>query len=187
MLRNQACFVTQAVTQSYFTQTKSVVSVIQKNVTTLHIKLCDKARNKASGCGADGSALPWGGRGRWFKSSHSDQRRFERISFFLLYSHVFSFIRDYKPYLSRAVKNRSFLLFYSFSTNLKLPWNRFVHLLKHFLHFGKQKQVLTSMLSCGIIYPQPLIQWRFLLLVSAVCIRGILVYIANRILRSSGG
>ena len=27
-----------------------------------------------SGCGADGSALPWGGRGRWFKSSHSDQR-----------------------------------------------------------------------------------------------------------------
>ena len=28
---------------------------------------------KSSGCGADGSALPWGGRGRWFKSSHSDQ------------------------------------------------------------------------------------------------------------------
>ena len=27
----------------------------------------------ASGCGAVGSALPWGGRGRWFKSSHSDQ------------------------------------------------------------------------------------------------------------------
>ena len=27
----------------------------------------------ASGCGAAGSALPWGGRGRWFKSSHSDQ------------------------------------------------------------------------------------------------------------------
>ena len=27
-----------------------------------------------SGCGADGSALPWGGRGRWFKSSHSDQK-----------------------------------------------------------------------------------------------------------------
>ena len=26
-----------------------------------------------SGCGADGSALPWGGRGRWFESSHSDQ------------------------------------------------------------------------------------------------------------------
>ena len=28
---------------------------------------------RASGCGAVGSALPWGGRGRWFKSSHSDQ------------------------------------------------------------------------------------------------------------------
>ena len=37
------------------------------------LKLCDKAKNKASGCGAVGSALPWGGRGRWFKSSHSDQ------------------------------------------------------------------------------------------------------------------
>ncbi len=27
-----------------------------------------------SGCGADGSALPWGGRGRGFKSRHSDQK-----------------------------------------------------------------------------------------------------------------
>ncbi len=27
---------------------------------------------KASGCGAVGSALPWGGRGRGFKSRHSD-------------------------------------------------------------------------------------------------------------------
>ena len=29
--------------------------------------------NKVSGCGAVGSALPWGGRGRGFKSRHSDQ------------------------------------------------------------------------------------------------------------------
>ena len=29
--------------------------------------------NTTSGCGAVESALPWGGRGRWFKSSHSDQ------------------------------------------------------------------------------------------------------------------
>ena len=28
---------------------------------------------KPSGCGAVGSALPWGGRGRGFKSRHSDQ------------------------------------------------------------------------------------------------------------------
>ena len=41
---------------------KNVISVIQKHVTTLLIKLCDKARNKASGCGAVGSALPWDGR-----------------------------------------------------------------------------------------------------------------------------
>ena len=33
-------------------------------------------RNKqTSGCGAVGSALPWGGRGRTFKSCHSDQRK----------------------------------------------------------------------------------------------------------------
>lgn len=30
-----------------------------------------------SGCGAVGSALPWGGRGRTFKSCHSDQKAFE--------------------------------------------------------------------------------------------------------------
>jgi len=28
-----------------------------------------------SGCGAAGSVLPWGGRGRPFKSGHSDQNR----------------------------------------------------------------------------------------------------------------
>ena len=36
---------------------------------------------RASGCGAVGSALPWGGRGRWFKSSHSDQKDLENIEF----------------------------------------------------------------------------------------------------------
>ena len=29
--------------------------------------------NTLTGCGAVGSALPWGGRGRGFKSRHSDQ------------------------------------------------------------------------------------------------------------------
>ena len=28
-----------------------------------------------TGCGADGSALEWGSRGRWFKSSHSDHKK----------------------------------------------------------------------------------------------------------------
>ncbi len=32
-------------------------------------------RSQRSGCGAAGSALPWGGRGRKFKSCHSDQKR----------------------------------------------------------------------------------------------------------------
>ena len=60
-------------------QTKSVISVIQKHITTLIIKLCDKARKKLSGCGAVGSALPWGGRGRKFKSCHSDQNRLDLL------------------------------------------------------------------------------------------------------------
>ena len=34
-----------------------------------------------SGCGAVGSALPWGGRGRKFKSCHSDQLNGRIISF----------------------------------------------------------------------------------------------------------
>ena len=59
VLRNHRGFVTQGVTQSNFTQTKSVVSVTQKHITTLLIKLCDKAKTKSSECGAVGSALPW--------------------------------------------------------------------------------------------------------------------------------
>ena len=31
------------------------------------------SKSLKSGCGAVGSALPWGGRGRTFKSCHSDQ------------------------------------------------------------------------------------------------------------------
>ena len=33
---------------------------------------------RPSGCGAVGSALPWGGRGRGFKSRHSDQDIFTK-------------------------------------------------------------------------------------------------------------
>ena len=43
--------------------------------------------SQRSGCGAAGSALPWGGRGRKFKSCHSDQ---EEIRKNLLFSFVFS-------------------------------------------------------------------------------------------------
>ena len=48
--------------QSLRYTTKNVVSVIQKHVTTLNIKLCASSKNTSSGCGAVGSALPWGGR-----------------------------------------------------------------------------------------------------------------------------
>ena len=49
---------------------------------------------RISGCGAVGSALPWGGRGRWFKSSHSDQVK-NRL----------------KPYVSRVLSGFSFGIF----------------------------------------------------------------------------
>ena len=46
-------------------------------------------RDKAvTGCGSDGRALPWGGRGRKFKSCHSDQNSVE-ISRFLHYFFAF--------------------------------------------------------------------------------------------------
>ena len=37
--------------------------------------IAESSTDDASGCGAVGSALPWGGRGRKFKSCHSDQIR----------------------------------------------------------------------------------------------------------------
>ena len=53
-----------------------------------------------SGCGAVGSALPWGGRGRKFKSCHSDQENGRIISFrFSLFYKGFShFLSVEKPY-----------------------------------------------------------------------------------------
>ena len=48
---------------------------------------------KVSGCGAAGSALPWGGRGRKFKSCHSDQnRRFGWTSDFLYFTGFFGIL-----------------------------------------------------------------------------------------------
>ena len=38
-------------------------------------------KNPRSGCGAVGSALPWGGRGRKFKSCHSDQKSIGNTTF----------------------------------------------------------------------------------------------------------
>ena len=54
--------------------------ILQKRIDcTAVLWYTNKARNRnndsISGCGAVGSALPWGGRGRWFKSSHSDQEK----------------------------------------------------------------------------------------------------------------
>ena len=62
-------------------------------------RFCEKTQNRLdkpkilwynikavrSGCGAAGSALPWGGRGRKFKSCHSDQNKAENVSFRLYF------------------------------------------------------------------------------------------------------
>ena len=49
-------------------------------------RLCAIIAN-ASGCGAVGSALPWGGRGRTFKSCHSDQIKPKTVRFRLYFLH----------------------------------------------------------------------------------------------------
>ena len=41
-------------------------------------KFAERTPSVRSGCGAAGSALPWGGRGRKFKSCHSDQLNEQR-------------------------------------------------------------------------------------------------------------
>ncbi len=54
-----------------------------------------------SGCSADGSALEWGSRGRWFKSSHSDQLlELETLSFKLF----FCFLRTFSesPFFEKS-------------------------------------------------------------------------------------
>ena len=46
------------------------------------------SKQRQSGCGAAGSALPWGGRGRKFKSCHSDQK--SEVQPNLRFSFIFS-------------------------------------------------------------------------------------------------
>ena len=69
-------------------------------------RLCAIIAN-ASGCGAVGSALPWGGRGRWFKSSHSDQIKPKTVRF-RLYFCIFGVKSSVFPPLSHLQKFRKF-------------------------------------------------------------------------------
>ena len=50
-----------------------------------------------SGCGAVGSALPWGGRGRKFKSCHSDQIKPKTNRFRLYFLHFRGKIERFPP------------------------------------------------------------------------------------------
>ena len=50
-----------------------------------------------SGCGAVGSALPWGGRGRTFKSCHSDQIKPKTNRFRLYFLHFRGKIERFPP------------------------------------------------------------------------------------------
>ena len=72
------------------------------------------ADDTASGCGAVGSALPWGGRGRGFKSRHSDQTKKDRLiarlsGFFVIYRY-FQFVKNQR-------KNGNFI----FQVKEKMP------------------------------------------------------------------
>ncbi len=48
------------------------ITVDKLNLLCYNLICSARVKHMISGCGAVGSALPWGGRGRWFKSSHSD-------------------------------------------------------------------------------------------------------------------
>ena len=79
---------------------------------------------RQSGCGAAGSALPWGGRGRKFKSCHSDQnRRFNRTSDFSLFYGLFRAFRC----LNRLENVRYFFAQNCFT-------NRLDHMFDHIWH-----------------------------------------------------
>lgn len=53
---------------------------------------CSGTLPRLSGCGAVGSVLPWGGRGRRFKSGHSDQRKPTQFRGFFGIAWVFAFL-----------------------------------------------------------------------------------------------
>ena len=60
-----------------------------------------------SGCGAVGSALPWGGRGRKFKSCHSDQIKPKRFVFGFIFC-IFGAKSSVFPPLPHHPKFRNF-------------------------------------------------------------------------------
>ncbi len=70
---------------SVFRKKMKKVCIFSKKVLTklsaraIIVRLCE--RSQRSGCGAAGSALPWGGRGRKFKSCHSDQKSIGNTTF----------------------------------------------------------------------------------------------------------
>ena len=60
-------------------------------------KKCGILSKLKSGCGAVGSALPWGGRGRKFKSCHSDQIKPKTNRFRLYFLHFWTKSGTFPP------------------------------------------------------------------------------------------
>ena len=60
VLRKQVRFVTQAATHQVLSLKKRTVGTVQVLNGTLFKKLLNSSKNTSSGCGAVGSALPWG-------------------------------------------------------------------------------------------------------------------------------
>ena len=69
IFRNTFLFVDLSISQIVF------YAIIDNPEKTCYNYLCWCAESTLSGCGAVGSVLPWGGRGRPFKSGHSDQNQ----------------------------------------------------------------------------------------------------------------
>ena len=73
MLRKQVRFVTQAATHQVLSIKKRTIGIGWILGGTLFI-LCASSKSGGFIIAPAGSALPWGGRGRKFKSCHSDQK-----------------------------------------------------------------------------------------------------------------
>ena len=74
--------------ESFVVKIKNVWIFFKKPLTFPPLRaIISKSSKDVSGCGAVGSALPWGGRGRTFKSCHSDQIKSKTNRFRLYFLH----------------------------------------------------------------------------------------------------
>ena len=76
------------------------------------------SQDQQSGCGAAGSALPWGGRGRKFKSCHSDQMGNFLVAHFSLYNKVLAILALFQNAQNGCLLRRVFKGVTQFATQI---------------------------------------------------------------------